>query len=139
MTPRGKTRLLLWLVLAVAFVLGAATGAALDATYRLKAGDPCRDEHGEGRGGGRNRGAAFEEMRRELNLTDEQAAQVRSILEETRGEYRALREETRPRYDRIRHGARERIRALLTPEQRERFDKRMAERDARRREDKDEK
>lgn len=127
-------------MLAVAFVLGAATGAALDATYRLKAGGPCRDEHGGGgRGGGRDRGAAFEEMRRDLELTDEQAAQVRSILEETRREYRALREETRPRYDGIRHGARERIRALLTPDQRERFDKRMAERDARKREDKDEK
>lgn len=132
MNASGKTRLLLWAVLAVAFILGAATGAALDGVYRLKAGGaPCREERG---GGGRERGPVFEEMRRDLNLSGEQAEQVRSILEETREEYRALREETRPRYDRIRQGAHERIRSQLTPEQRERFDRKVAERDARRRE-----
>jgi Spy/CpxP family protein refolding chaperone len=130
MNTRGKTRLLLWLVVASAFVLGGVTGAALDGAYRLKAGGPpCR----EGRGGrGRERGG-FEEMRRDLGLSDEQAAGVRAVLEQTREEYRALRAEARPRYEGIRQGARERIRALLTPEQRERFDRKAAERDARRR------
>jgi Spy/CpxP family protein refolding chaperone len=131
MNASGKTRLLLWTVLAVAFVLGGATGAALDAAYRLKAGaEPCRD----GRGGHDGRGSRpiFEAMRRDLNLSAEQAEQVRAILDETSEEYRALREETRPRYDRIREGARQRIRALLTPEQRRRFDEKAAERDARR-------
>jgi len=139
MNAGGKTRLLLWLMVAAAFVVGGATGAALDGVYRLKAAAPCQDEEGrEGRHGGRDRGHAFEEMRRDLGLSDEQAGRVRAILDETRGEYRALREETRPRFDRIRQGARERIRTLLTPEQQRRFDERAAERDARRRE-KDEK
>lgn len=139
MNSRGKTRLLLWLVVAAAFVVGAATGAALDGVYRLKAGGlPCRDAHG-GREGKGERGPAFEEMRRDLDLSDEQAGHVRAILEEARGDYRALREETRPRYEQIRRGARERIRTLLTPEQQRRFDERAAERDARRRREENDK
>ncbi|HZI20484.1 MAG TPA: hypothetical protein VEY09_18015 [Pyrinomonadaceae bacterium] len=140
MNARGKTRLLLWLVVAAAFVVGAATGAALDGFYRLKAGGPCPDGGGDHRGGreGRDRGI-FEEMRRDLGLTDEQAGRVRAVLEETRAEYRALREETRPRYEQIRRGARERIRSMLTPEQQRRFDERAAERDARRRREEEEK
>jgi Spy/CpxP family protein refolding chaperone len=141
MNARGKTRLVLWLVVVTAFVVGAATGAVLDGVYRFKAGGPCRDGHGgrEAHHGGRERGPVFEEMRRDLGLTDEQAGRVRSILEETRAEYRALREETRPRYDQIRQSARERIRTLLTPEQQRRFDARAAERDARRRKEEEEK
>lgn len=139
MNASGKTRILLWAVLAVAFLLGGATGAALDGVYRLKAGGgPCREEHG-GPGGGRGRGRHFEEMRRDLNLSAEQAEGVRAILDETREEYRALRHEARPRYESIRRNARERIRALLTPEQQRRFDEKAAERDARRRRDADEK
>jgi Spy/CpxP family protein refolding chaperone len=41
----------------------------------------------------------------------------------------------RPRYDAIRQNARTRIRALLTPEQQQRFDVKVAERDARRNND----
>ncbi len=134
MTPRAKTRLILWLVVVGVFVLGGVTGAALDSAYRLKrGGSPCHEPRG-----GRRPEDVFEHMRRDLNLTDEQAEQIRAILEQTRNEYRALRAEARPRYDRIRQGARERIRALLTAEQRERFDAKVAERDARRRDDDDE-
>ena len=74
----------------------------------------------------------FEKMRRELELDERQAAEVRKILDETRNEYRALRSEARPRFDAIRQSARTRIRALLTPEQQQRFDARVAEMDARR-------
>lgn len=136
MTPRSKTRLMLWLVVLCVFVLGGVTGASLDSAYRLKAGGPpCREQRGGGGRGGHD--DVFEHMRRDLDLSDEQAAQIRAILEQTRNEYRALRAEARPRYDRIRQSARERIRTLLTPQQRERFDAKVAERDARRRDDED--
>ena len=72
----------------------------------------------------------FEKMRSELNLTDQQTASVRTILDETRNEYRALRTELRPRFEEPRMKARARIRALLTPDQQQKFDAMVAQQDA---------
>ena len=128
-TPRGTTRLKILLVLLGVFALGGVTGALLDSVYRLR-GD---HEKRQGRGGGR-RGEKdiFENMRRDLNLTEQQATEIRAILDQTRNDYRALRTEVRPRYDAVRQNARTRIRALLTPEHQKLFDAKAAERDARR-------
>ena len=135
MTPRGITRLKTWLVVVGVFLLGGVTGAALDSVYRLKArGDRPPRVRGGGPRGGEKR---FEEMRRDLSLTDEQAGQIRAILDETRNEYKALREKCRPQYDAARQGARTRIRALLNPEQQQKFDARTAEHDAERGRDDD--
>ena len=80
----------------------------------------------------------FERMKRDLSLSDQQATEIRAILDETSNGFRSLRAEVRPRYDALRQSSRTRIRALLTPEQQQRFDQKAAERDARRdREDKD--
>lgn len=125
---KGIATLKLWLAVAVVFALGCATGAFLDSAYRLRAG-AARDSSRAGR---RNPEHMFEKMRQELNLDERQSAEVRKILDETRNEYRTLRSEARPRFDAIRQSARTRIRALLTPEQQQRFDARIAERDARR-------
>jgi Spy/CpxP family protein refolding chaperone len=125
---KNITRLKLWLAIAAIFVLGCATGAFLDSAYRLRVGAA----RGESRGGHRNPEQMFEKMRRELSLDERQATEVRKILDETRNEYRALRSEARPRFDAVRQSARTRIRALLTPEQQQRFDARVAEMDKRR-------
>ena len=124
---KGSTRLKLWLAVAAVFVLGCATGALLDSAYRLRV-DAAR-EAGHGR---RSPERMLEKMRRDLDLDDRQSGEVRRILDETRNEYRSLRSEARPRFDAIRHAARARIRALLTPEQQQRFDARAAQMDARR-------
>ena len=129
MTPRGMTRLKIWLVVVGVFLLGGVTGAALDSVYRLRARGS--ESFHKGRGVERDK-RLFEEMKRELSLTDEQVGQVRTILDETRNEYRALREKCRPQYDAARAAARARIRALLNPEQQQKFDAKTAERDARR-------
>ena len=125
---KGSTRLKLWLAVAAVFVLGCTTGALLDSAYRLRV-DAARES---GRGGRRSPEQMLEKMRRELDLDDRQAAEVRKIVDETSNEYRALRSEARPRFDAIRQSARTRIRALLNPEQQKRFDARVAEKDARR-------
>lgn len=122
MNLRGKTRLKLLLAVLTVFALGCITGAALDSAYRLQARN-SRSDHQED---------FFESMRSKLNLNNEQATQIRSIVDETRTEYRQLRGEVRPRYDSIREKGRTRIRALLTPEQQQKFDAMLAERDARR-------
>lgn len=125
---RGIATLKLWLAVAVVFALGCATGAFLDSAYRLRAGGP----RSESRGGKRDPEHMFEKMRRELALDERQSAEVHKILDETRNEYRTLRSEARPRFDAIRQSARTRIRALLTPEQQQRFDARVVELDKRR-------
>ena len=128
---KNMTRLKLWLAIGAVFALGCATGALLDSAYRLRAGAARHNS----RGGKRDPAHAFEKLQRELNLDERQAAEVRKILDETRDGYRTLRSETRPRFDAIRESARTRIRALLTPEQPQRFDARVAEMDARRKDD----
>jgi Spy/CpxP family protein refolding chaperone len=124
MTITGRTTLKIWLVLGVVFVLGCVTGVALTGLYRSRAsGD--RPEARE-----RAMNERFEKMRSELSLTDQQTTAVRTILDETRNEYRALRTELRPRFDEPRQKARTRIRALLTPEQQQKFDALVAQQDA---------
>ncbi len=128
MTPRGKTRLKIWLALAGVFAFGSLTGAALDSAYRLRSsGDERREARGR-----RGREDIFEGMKRDLDLSEQQATEIGAILEQTRNGYRALRAECRPRYDALRQDARARMRALLTPEQQQQFDARVAERDAKR-------
>ena len=124
MTITGRTTLKIWLVLVAVFVLGSITGAALTGLYRSRAsGD--RPETRD-----RAMSERFEKMRRELNLTDQQTTSVRTILDETRNEYRTLRAELRPRFDEPRQKARIRIRALLTPEQQQKFDAMVVQQDA---------
>ena len=129
MTPHAKTRLKIWLVVLGVFALGCLTGASLDSAYRLRG---VGSEGREGRDGRRNKEHVFEQMKRDLSLSEQQATEIRAILDQTRNEYRALRAEVRPRYDALRQNSRTRIRALLTPEQQKRFDEKIAERDARR-------
>ena len=131
MTPRGLTRLKIWLVIVGVFILGGITGASLDSLYRLRASGDQRHERNGG-DGRRDKERIFEKMKSDLNLTDQQGAEIRAIIDQSREEYRALRSEVRPRYDEVRARARARIRALLTPEQQQRFDAEIAARDARR-------
>jgi Spy/CpxP family protein refolding chaperone len=116
----------MWLVLVAVFVLGSVTGAALTGLYRSRASSD-RPEARE-----KAMHERFEKMRSELKLTDEQTKAVRAIIDETRNEYRALRTELRPRFEEPRQKARARIRALLTPEQQQKFDGMIAQQDAQR-------
>jgi Spy/CpxP family protein refolding chaperone len=111
------------MVLVAVFVLGCVTGVALTGLYRSRASSGSESRE-------RAMHERFERMRTELNLTDQQTASVRTILDETRNEYRALRTELRPRFEEPRTKARSRIRALLTPEQQKKFDTMIAQQDA---------
>src|SRR5207237_2055180 len=115
----GHTKLKIWLVLLIVFVLGGVTGAALGGLYRSRASSERPEKAMHDR---------FEKMRRELNLTDEQTKAVSNILDETRNEYRALHTELKPRFDEPRQKARAKIRALLSAEQQQKFDEMMTQR-----------
>jgi hypothetical protein len=123
MTMQGRTRLKIWLVLAVVFILGSVTGSALTGLYRSRASGNRPEKAAHDR---------FDRMRHELNLSEEQTKSVSAILDETRNEYRALRSELRPRFEEPRQKARVRIRALLNAEQQQKFDAMTAQRDAQR-------
>ncbi len=120
MTFPGHTKLKVWLVLVVVFVLGSITGAALTGLYRARTG------------GRPDRNGRFEKIRSELNLTEEQTKAVSAILDEARNEYRALRSELRPKFEEPRQKARTKIRALLNQEQQKKFDEIVAQHDAQR-------
>ena len=124
MTLTGRTTLKIWLVLVAVFLLGSVTGAALTGLYRSRA---SVGRNGRDRGKHEQR---FEKMRQELNLTEQQATDVRTILDQTRNDYRALREELRPRFEEPRLRARAKIRALLNVEQQKKFDALTAQQDA---------
>ena len=128
MIQRTGNRLKIWLMVVGIFVLGGVTGASLSGVYRSQAGGDRPRTHNR-RG---DTGAMLEELRRDLGLNDQQADELRVILDETRNEYRGLRREVHPRYDAIRQNARIRMRAVLTPEQQQLFDAAVARREARR-------
>ena len=109
------------------FVLGCVTGAALDSAYRLRAAGPHRPPHG--------REDFFKSLQKNLDLDARQTEQIRAVIDETREGYRQLQTEVSPRYDALRRDGRARIRSLLTPEQQQKFDQMVAERDARRQEE----
>jgi Spy/CpxP family protein refolding chaperone len=124
----GSTRIKIWVVFVVVFALGCATGAALDGVYRSRAAGAGRADDDRKR----DAEAHFNKMRQDLNLTDEQAAKIRTVLEDARNEYRQLRTELRPRFDEPRMKARARIRELLNEGQRQKFDAVTAQMDAKR-------
>ena len=123
MNPQGRTTLKVWLVLVVVFLLGSLTGGAVTGFYRSMSRP--------NRGGGEPRDR-MEKMRRDLSLTDDQMKSVSAILDDTKNEYKSLRQELKPRFDEPRQKARVKIRALLTPEQQQKFDAMVAEKDAQR-------
>jgi Spy/CpxP family protein refolding chaperone len=102
------------LLLTVAFVLGVAAGAVGSAHWRAKWSDLGP--------GSRASRAMLRHLDRELGLAPAQREQLEAILRETGQEFGRLRDEVRPRLREIRLRSRARMREVLDPAQRERFD-----------------
>ena len=118
MRPRVKGALLLLL----AFVLGATTGALGFGWYQARTGwwGPRRDA-------GRFQQIMLKRLTSELDLRADQQQQVEAILRESGEEFARLRGEIRPRFQAIRGRSQERIRGVLDPEQKARFETLAAE------------
>ena len=118
MTARVKGALLLLL----AFLLGAATGAFGFGLYQARTGwwrpppDPARFQR-----------FLLNRLMRELDLRTDQRQQVEAVLRKTGQEFARLREEMGPRIREIRARSREQIRALLDPGQQTKFETLAAE------------
>lgn len=68
------------------------------------------------------RAKVVERFTKELALSTDQRDRFARILDETGDRYRKLSEQVRPQYEEIRQSARQRIRAILSPEQRAKFE-----------------
>jgi hypothetical protein len=87
---------------------------------------------GATRGGPRGGPSIVQQLTLELNLDGGQQKQLETVLEETRTRYEKLHETTRPERDRIRLEGRDRIRAILSPAQVEKFNEFVRQIDERR-------
>ncbi|HEY7856593.1 MAG TPA: hypothetical protein VIC32_09115, partial [Terriglobales bacterium] len=70
------------------------------------------------------------EMSQRLHLSSQQQNQTDAILRDTVGQYQSLEAKLSPQFDEVRQQDRDRLRAILTPEQRTEFDKIVREVDA---------
>src|SRR5262245_13124499 len=109
------------LVFAV-FFIGIATGAVLDNVYRTRVGASERMVDRRGPNPQDRMRRDRDAMDKYLGLDEAQKEQVGKILKETGSELRALREQVGPKFQAIENSSRERIRAVLTEEQRRKWD-----------------
>ena len=110
------TRALKWwftLALVVVFCAGLGTGLFAGARHQKRA----VYKHHRAFMGERMR----EHLRRELELTPEQAAQVGPILDRTAAELNSIRQETQQRISETMNSSHQEIAPLLNPDQRERL------------------
>jgi Spy/CpxP family protein refolding chaperone len=78
------------------------------------------------------RGELIRNFSREVRLTPEQEKQLSAIMDDTRTKWQALYAPLDAQREAIRHQGRERIRAMLTPEQQSRFEEYMRRADEQR-------
>jgi hypothetical protein len=67
-------------------------------------------------------GRAMAMFTRDLNLSPDQQSQIQTILSDTRARYAELHAKLDPEYEQVRQQGRDRIRQLLTAEQRPKFE-----------------
>lgn len=98
----------------VVFLLGALVGGFATHVWTIHAASHQFSPHG--------RDQILHQMTRELDFTPEQLQVVTRIVDDTHSQIRALYSPLDAQRDQIRQKTRERIRAVLTPEQRPKFE-----------------
>ncbi|MGB2624787.1 MAG: hypothetical protein WA857_21560 [Candidatus Acidiferrum sp.] len=121
----AKRKAALWV--AVVFVLGAALGGVFGFFYGhrsvVSASNPPMSEPAR-------RARKVEQLTQELGLTSAQSRQLDTILSQLHADYKAIHDQSEAQMDVERQKGRDQIRAILTPEQKPKFEeflKRMDE------------
>lgn len=131
---RSKARLIVVSV----FVIGFAAGALSLNLYQQLTGSPNK--------GGPRGGTEFliRKLSDEVGLASDQQDQIKKILDETSEKYRELRKEMdpaiknfEPRFNAVRQESRDRIRALLTPEQLPKYEEMIKKHDEMRKQERE--
>lgn len=112
--PRQKAALWVGLV----FLLGAALGGTLGYVFAhssyAAAPAPLTDDV--------KRHQKVERLTQELSLTADQQQQLDAIIADVQGQMKGVRQSTEPQLNDVRQKGRERIRGILTPEQKPKFE-----------------
>jgi Spy/CpxP family protein refolding chaperone len=121
----AKQKAALWV--AVVFVLGAALGGVFGYFYghrsTVSAANPPLSEPAR-------RAKRVEQLTQDLSLTSAQSQQLDSILSQLHAEYKSIHDQSDTQLNQTRQKGRDQIRAILTPEQKPKFEeflKRMDE------------
>jgi uncharacterized membrane-anchored protein YhcB (DUF1043 family) len=117
MDSQNKMLVKIWSAVIVVFILGCVTGAAVSGLYLSSA------EKNQQAISIRETNQYFETLKSQVNLTPEQVEKMAAILDQMRNNYKSVCAEVKPRYYTVREDARIKMRALLTPEQQQSFDK----------------
>lgn len=102
----------------VVFLLGAALGGMIGyafAHHTAQAAPPQMTE-------ATKRAQKVQRLTEELNLTPEQQKQLEVIMAGVQAQYKAIHQSTEPQINEARQKGREQIRAILTPEQKPKFE-----------------
>jgi len=126
MTEQKRVKFQVWLLILAVFALGGVTGASLDRLYLIKQ----RPDRLGPQGPLRWRQQLLDNMKRDLNLSDDQVTKVRAVFDENRKEFSRRRFSECPGFKEMREKSDARIRSILTPQQQERFDQIKAQREA---------
>jgi len=115
--PTVQQKATLWL--ALVFILGTALGGVLGYAFahRSYAAAAPAQLTAEQR-----RAQKREQLRREVGLTAEQQKQVIAILDEAQAEYKAIHAVSDPQVDAVRQRTRDKIRMILTTDQKPKFE-----------------
>jgi len=101
------------ILVAVVFILGMILGGVGARYWELRvSGDRTGSRHAE----------IMKRLTHDLSLSEDQQTKVNAIVDDVHSKFRALDAEHRPEYDAIRAEGRQRICAVLTPEQQPKFD-----------------
>jgi len=106
----------LWL--ALVFVLGVALGGVLGYAFahRSYAAGPTQLTAEQ------RRMQRREQLVQEVGLTEEQQKQVTAVLDQAQVDYKAIHAVSDPQVDAVRQKSRDKIRQILTPEQKPKFE-----------------
>lgn len=117
MDTNPTNRRALGLVLAV-FVLGVALGGV--GTYAF--GNRIWGVRAGTQNTQSRRARTVEQFTRELNLTAEQQKQLDAVFVDMQAKYEAIHKQIAPQTEQVRQDGREQIRAILTPEQKPKYE-----------------
>jgi len=119
----AKRKAAVWVV--AVFLVGAALGGMVSYIFAhrpVSANAPMTEQQ--------RRAHRVEQLTQELGLTNDQRQQLDAILSQLHGEYKALHEQSDAQIDQARQKGRNQIRAILTADQKPKFEnflKRMDE------------
>ena len=102
----------------VVFLLGAALGGMLGYVFahHTALAAPAQMTDAE------KRAQKVQRLTQELNLAADQQKQLETIIASIQVQYKAIHQSTEPQINEVRQKGREQIRAILTPEQKPRFE-----------------